>query len=386
MVTTYSISQYGSMIADRLRVDAYAQALRRSVGPESVVLDIGTGTGIFALLACKYGARRVYAVDPSDSIELARRIAARNGMADRIIFLQDVSTQIELPERADVVVSNITGVLPYFESHLPSIIDARSRLLKPGGVLIPQQDRLYAAVVKAPTAYSRLVSPWSRNRYGFDLSLGRDIVANSWVKQRVRPEHLVTRPALCATIDYASVEATGFSARLEWVARWPGIAHAISLWFDSTTAPGVELSNSPTAPELIFGAAFLPLRRPVSLCAGDRIQLELRADLIAGDYVWTWETQVSGGAAEDPRNIASFAQSTALGETALPARVLRSAADYRPARSRDGDLELAVLQWMQGERSIEEIAARLLAEFPGRFQGGRDAMVFVGEISARLSR
>ncbi|MDH3444335.1 MAG: 50S ribosomal protein L11 methyltransferase, partial [Deltaproteobacteria bacterium] len=55
----YSIFDYGSMIADHVRMDAYARALRRAVTADSVVLDIGTGTGIFALLACQFGARRV---------------------------------------------------------------------------------------------------------------------------------------------------------------------------------------------------------------------------------------------------------------------------------------------------------------------------------------
>ena len=58
----YSLSTYGDMIADQPRMDAYLQALRQTVKPECVVADIGTGTGIFALLACKFGARRVYAI------------------------------------------------------------------------------------------------------------------------------------------------------------------------------------------------------------------------------------------------------------------------------------------------------------------------------------
>ncbi len=64
----YDIYAFGGMIRDRVRTDAYAEALRRSVGPNSVVLDLGTGVGIWALLACRFGARKVYAVDPNDVI------------------------------------------------------------------------------------------------------------------------------------------------------------------------------------------------------------------------------------------------------------------------------------------------------------------------------
>ena len=125
----YSITAYGEMIADRGRTEAYAEALRKAIKPGCVVLDIGTGTGIFAMLACKYGADRVYAVEPSDAIQVAREIAAANGYADRIVFIQDQSTRINLPERARVIVSDLHGVLPLLQHHLISIADARRRLM-----------------------------------------------------------------------------------------------------------------------------------------------------------------------------------------------------------------------------------------------------------------
>ncbi len=86
------------MIGDSVRMDAYAQALRQVVKPNSVVLDIGTGTGIFAMLACKFGARRVYAIEPNDAVQVARETAIINGFAERIEFFQALSTQVTLPE------------------------------------------------------------------------------------------------------------------------------------------------------------------------------------------------------------------------------------------------------------------------------------------------
>src|SRR5258708_35871284 len=114
----YSLRSYGTMIADKGRTDPDGEALRREVKPGSVVVDIGTGAGVFALLACRFGARRVYAIETSDAIEVARDIAAANGMADRIEFLQRMSTRVELPERADVVVAEIHGILALFQSSL----------------------------------------------------------------------------------------------------------------------------------------------------------------------------------------------------------------------------------------------------------------------------
>ncbi len=144
---SYSILQYGQMVGDRTRVDGYFEALRNAIHPGSVVLDIGTGIGIFALLACRLGARKVYAIEPSDAISLAKTIADANGFGENIEFVQDASTNVTLPERADVIVSDLRGILPFCGRHISSIIDARERFLAFGGALIPQQDRLWAAVV-----------------------------------------------------------------------------------------------------------------------------------------------------------------------------------------------------------------------------------------------
>src|SRR5690349_9070488 len=136
-VFMYSLHFYGEMMADTGRVEPYIEALRQRVGPDSVVLDLGCGPGLFALLACKFGARRVFAVEPDNTINIAREAAAANGFANRIEFFQNLSTEITLPEPATIIVSDLRGVLPWFQQHLPSIIDARQRLLSPGGVLIP---------------------------------------------------------------------------------------------------------------------------------------------------------------------------------------------------------------------------------------------------------
>src|ERR1044072_9811765 len=107
----YSVHFYGQMIADTPRMEAYAMALRRAVKPDSVVMDLGCGPGVFALLACKFGARRVYAVEPEGIIGLAREAAAANGFADRIEFFENLSTGITLSEPATVIISALRGVL-----------------------------------------------------------------------------------------------------------------------------------------------------------------------------------------------------------------------------------------------------------------------------------
>src|SRR5580700_713126 len=106
----YDIVGYGRMIADTGRTSSYAHALEMNITPDSVILDLGTGPGILALLACRSGAGKVYAVEPEDVIQLAREAAAANGFADRIQFVQASTTDIVLPEKVDGIVSDVRGV------------------------------------------------------------------------------------------------------------------------------------------------------------------------------------------------------------------------------------------------------------------------------------
>ena len=107
----YGLGAYGAMIADRVRVEAYAEALRKSVRKGSVVAEIGTGPGIFAVLACQLGATRVYAIEPSEIIQVAREVAAANGCADKIEFFEELSDRVMLPGRADVILSDLRAAL-----------------------------------------------------------------------------------------------------------------------------------------------------------------------------------------------------------------------------------------------------------------------------------
>ena len=202
----YDLTDYGQMLADHVRMDPYAYALKTAVTPNSVVLDIGTSIGIHALLACKFGARKVYAIEPNDAIDLARELAEANGFADRIEFIQDISTNVTLPELADVVVSDLRGTLPLFGQHIPSIADARQRFLAPDGILIPQQDKLWVSVVEAPLNYNNLLKPWTEP-YGFNMEPARQIVLNQWQHDDtdlIRAAHLLTEPTnwnLCTLFD-----------------------------------------------------------------------------------------------------------------------------------------------------------------------------------------
>ncbi|MGB7728916.1 MAG: methyltransferase domain-containing protein, partial [Candidatus Acidiferrum sp.] len=83
------------MIADAGRFNAYANAIARAVRPGDTVAEIGCGPGVFSLLACRAGARRVFAIESESCIQFARELAAANGFTDRIEFFQSDSRKTE---------------------------------------------------------------------------------------------------------------------------------------------------------------------------------------------------------------------------------------------------------------------------------------------------
>ncbi len=379
----YSLSDYGRMIDDRLRTDAYARALCQAVKPGAVVLDLGTGTGILALLACRFGARKVYAIESDDAIQVAREIAAANGYAGRIEFIQNMSTQVTLPERAEVIISDLHGVLPLFSHHLPSIMDARTRFLAPGGVLIPQRSTLWAAVVEAPALYSRHMAPWDDNGYGLDMQAARRMVANTWRKGRVLPEQLLLAPQPWAVLDYATLESPHVPATtITWAAPRAGTAHGLCLWFDATLGDGIHFSNSPEAPELIYGSAFFPWPRPVALAAGDTVSVTLQARLVGEDYIWCWDSSILNQGVPGRIN-AGFRQSTFFGAPLSPSRLRKRASDYVPTLTNEGHVDRLILELMNGGASLGAIARQVSARFPDRFPAWEDALGQVGMLSEK---
>lgn len=378
----YDIVDYGLMTADRVRMDAYVEALRRAVTPGSVVVDIGTGTGIFALLACQFGARRVYAIEPDNAIFVAQEMATANGYADRIEFIKELSTRTVLPERADVIISDIRGILPLVQQDISTLIDARRRLLAPGGVLIPQRDTLWATVVETTDQYHDYTMPLEDNVYGLDMRAARNAVVNNWRKARAG-QQMLTTPKCWATLDYTSIENPNVRSEVSWPVARKGIGHGYCIWFDTLLAEGTYLTNSPIETQLVYGQAFFPWSEAVSLDVGDTVRAVLQASLVGEDYVWSWNTQILEQGTEQVK--ANFKQSNFYGTPLGSINLEKREASYLPTLDEDGHLVRQILQLMGEHNSLGDIAHQMRAAFPNRFTEWQDALNYVCELSKQYS-
>ena len=379
---SYSVVTYGAMLGDGDRASAYSKALGDLTTSTSFVIDIGTGPGTFALFACRLGARRVVGIEPDDVIELARETAADNGLADRVEFIQDVSTRVAFEERADVIVWDLRGALPLYRQHIPSIIDARERLLAPTGSLIPQQDRLLAAVVTDADTYLRGLEGW-RRWPELDQSRARSLAANSLLACRVERESIVSDPACWATLDYRTIEHANVEGRLECVASGIATAHGVGLGFEAILADGVSFSTLPGSSDSIYANLLLPFEEPLELAPGDHVSIAIRASLVGDDYIWRWETTAWRGA-DRSREIARYSQSNL--HAVLPSRLRRITPDHVPTLNERGRCDALILRRMSEGTTLEQIAREVSERFPGRYSSWENAWEHVAVLSGTYGR
>src|SRR5262249_21955399 len=149
-----------------------------------------------------------------------------NGFSDRVTFHQAMSFDVELPKPADVIVTDPRGVLPLVDRAIPTIIDARRRLLKPGGVLIPQGDTIWAALVEAPDIYHQhCEDAWRSGSDGFDMEAAYRRITNSVGRQRFELNQLLSDPVHWLLLDYQVIEQSSVCSSVQLQAKRPGMAH-----------------------------------------------------------------------------------------------------------------------------------------------------------------
>ncbi len=280
--------EHARMLNDERRTGDYLAALAAAVRPDDVVLDIGTGSGVLAVAAARAGARRVYAVEASDIAAVAERVFAVNDVRDRVTLLPGWSREIELPERADLLVAELIGNEPLEEEILETTLDARRRLLVTGARLIPHALTLLARPVLLPEAEVRqrsfgraAVERW-RNLYGIDFEPLRDAAIPGPTHTITEGEVVATWPQVGPPVVLTEVDLTTFAepsvrASTDLVVEPPGHVNAIALTFRADLYEGISHTLDPwTWPASSWATSVWVLPDPVEVRAGSVLRVHYR--------------------------------------------------------------------------------------------------------------
>lgn len=295
-MTTYSdLSMHRWMLRDQVRNESYRKALLHAVKKDDVVLDMGAGTGILSLFAAAAGAKKVYAIERTPTAHVARRIVATNGLSDRISVLETDLEDANLPEKANVLVSEWMGGFGVDENMLAPLVIARDRWLAEGGRIVPERVTAMMAPAWVQT-FDEDIAYWKTRPHGVDLSDLSELRTHEIMEshEALKPADLLAEPQTMWSHDAYTVtleEADrAFIAKMTFVTTKAGKFSGLAAWFSADMGGGEVLTNAVGAPDTHWGRTVFPLEKTVEVAAGTELEVHFRCEPISlsgCEYVWS---------------------------------------------------------------------------------------------------
>jgi len=372
------LDEHRLYLSDPARLEAFTRALREVVRPDDVVLDLGTGTGILGMLACRAGAARVYAVESGAMAGLTRAIVRANHLGDRMTVVRGHSTQVDLPEPVSLIVTDQIGNFGFNAGLFECMADARARLLSPRGRSIPAWVELWTAPAEHPAVRSQ-VRFWEGRPAGFDYAPASEIARSTGYTIDVDPSQLLAPGGMAVHVEPPAATAT-ISGGCTAVIERPGTMDGVAGWFRAGLSPSVQMTNAPgDAGRIARRPVVFPLKSPRTVTRGDRVEIRIR--VIAPLSIVEWHvvlTNSDGAGGWTERG------STFTGLLMSSEDFRRTRPDWRPALSKWGKARRTVLELCDG-RPLAEIERELLARHGDVVATPEDAAVFVAEVVTRYA-
>jgi predicted RNA methylase len=275
-----------AMLNDRVRTSAFLRAIHEVVRPGDIVVEIGSGTGVLAVGAGQAGARHVYAIESRNIGKSARAVFESNDLSDRITLIEGWSTQITLPERADVLISEIIGDSPFGEQVLEFTMDARNRFLKPDARMIPDKVQVFGLPVRIPEQKrmkhlftNESIRNW-RSFYGIDFSPLLNAARSGNHRFNIRPNTArrwtsIAGPVLLAEAGLKTFQQWTFKNSRTVEATTTGRLDGMIVYFEVDLSPTIRLSTDPAKADrnCSWHSRVWVFPEPLRLKAGDRFEV-----------------------------------------------------------------------------------------------------------------
>lgn len=239
------------MLHDEERAELYDRAIRRAVAadPGALVLDIGAGSGLLAMMAARAGAHRVVACEGQSAVaETTARVVRVAGYDDAVAVVPKMSTRMtvpeDLPRRADLLVTEIVDCGLLGEGILGTIAHAREHLLTAEATIMPCRGRIIAQLVESERLHRK---NHVGKLYGFDLAPFNRLSTLEYFDSRLhRHEHrALSEPLPVFDFDFYTADARPQRTELRVRPTAAGRLHAIAFWFEMDLLPGITLHNAP---------------------------------------------------------------------------------------------------------------------------------------------
>ena len=274
------LGYHQTLLGDTPRMLAYEQAIRALVRPGMTVLDVGTGTGVLAMLAARRGAR-VHAVESADVAGVARQLVEANGL-DVTVHAADIRS-LEPVEPVDLVLGDFMGRFVLDDQMLEAVA-AAGRWLKPEGRFCPGELRLKLAPVDRTGG---ALDVFSDPLLGLDLRAALPYAHNDVYASTVPPQSLLASAQGWTTMR--PPEAPVLKASCAFTTR-AGVLGGFAGWFEADLSPEVVLNTGP-GQATHWGQVLFPMPT-VRVDEGTPVRITLHAE--AAPLVWRWRVEVAG--------------------------------------------------------------------------------------------
>jgi protein arginine N-methyltransferase 1 len=266
------------MLKDTVRTGSYRAAIVNNshLFKGKTVLDVGCGTGILSMFAAKAGASHVVGIDMSNIIDQAQNIIETNGFKDTITLVKGKLEEAELPiTQFDIIISEWMGYFLLYESMLDTVLLARDKYLKPGGLMFPDNAKMYLAAIEDQDYKEDKINFWD-NVYGFDYSCIKGIALREPLVDTVELKAVVTDPYMLKHIDLLTVQKEDlmFIVPFTLTATRNDYIHAFLAWFDVSfdcTHKKIQFSTGPHAQYTHWKQTVFYTPSTVTISEGEKI-------------------------------------------------------------------------------------------------------------------
>lgn len=292
------------MMNEQKRNQAYLTALEGAVTPHTSVFEIGTGSGLLAMMAAKLGAKQVTTCEAVPLIaQTAQRIVADNGLDKTVKVVAKRSTDLtigeDMAEKADILVSEIFSSELLGEYVLPSLEDAKRRLLKPGGRVIPAAGHIMIALFGGDDMRRNLMVDDS---FGFNLQRFNGLVSNKRMIARNDLDiEMLSDPVAAFAFDFEQDNSFPAQSRtLEITAKAAGRCYGIIQWIRLQMDKDTLFENHPAerTPVSNWQQCAYVFDRPVDLKRGQVVVISAAHDRTVP---WFFLDKVTGDKAKQAK-------------------------------------------------------------------------------------
>jgi len=280
------------MMNEHGRNEAYEKAMKAAIRAGDVVLDIGTGAGLLSMIAADCGAKEIITCEMSKTIsKIAKKIIQKNGFDQKIRVINKNSKDLilgnDISKKADVLVSEILSSEFVGEGIQTTVLDAKKRLLKKNGKIIPEGGSIMIALIENTGKLAKEL--FVDNALGYDIRDFNSITANKHVATLEDEPVFLSDPIEVFTFDFCNFKKIYTDKKtIKIEVNRTGTCAGVIQWLKVQLYDDIEYQNNPVKmyrSNSVSGwkTPIFQFNEPINVTKGQSLNIQAT---LTEDYSW----------------------------------------------------------------------------------------------------